>query len=378
MKISTYLDFNLQAYQERLGLVNFLDDQGYLEMCSSAELDKVANYLLYAEDVDAEVELKEGSKKKVSYESLIESTLGENTVQKSQEVSIYRVPRPTIDKVKDADIPGMRDLWEAIDIIEERYKYCKDVLEGRRDMDPERKLIPTYQNKYFMREWMIDLRREQFLLKDIFKPTICNLPSFGSFTHKPDHIGMRIGKNILCETGMEVDYGNWKHIYAMLKYYNGMKAVTDGNPYHDWWYMYEFLDELINRVHWSPEHEIILWRKIDHVPNENIVAELEGLGYKAYSVNYVSTIWKQHISKRIAKQAELWWKEKKYKPNGTLETMTKWKICAQCGEQLFADEINFGRFQDGTWRDVCKQCTHKEKMLREERRREKNGGKVSQ
>ena len=50
MKIASYLDFNLQAYQERLGLVNFLDAQGLLAKCSPSELDKVANYLLYAED----------------------------------------------------------------------------------------------------------------------------------------------------------------------------------------------------------------------------------------------------------------------------------------------------------------------------------------
>ena len=45
MKIAQYLDFNLQAYQERLGLVNFLDSQGLLSECSPTELDKVANYL---------------------------------------------------------------------------------------------------------------------------------------------------------------------------------------------------------------------------------------------------------------------------------------------------------------------------------------------
>ena len=172
MKIANMLDFNLQAYQERLGLVNYLDAEGYLSMCPPSELDKVANYLLYAEDVDTEVELKEGSRKKISYEALIETTLGEATVQKSQEVSIYRVPRPTIDRKKDGDIPFMRDLWEAIDIISEKYQYCREVLEGKRDMDINRPLIPTYQNKYFMREWMIDLRREQFLLKDSFCPPI--------------------------------------------------------------------------------------------------------------------------------------------------------------------------------------------------------------
>lgn len=376
MKISTYLDFNLQAYQERLGLVNFLDEQGILSNCPPSELDKVANYLLYAEDVDAEVELKEGSKKKVSYETLIESTLGENSVQRSQEVSIYRTPRPTIDREKDADIPGMKDLWEAIDIIEEQYRYCKDVLDGKRELDTERVLVPTYQNKYFLREWMVDLRREQFLLKDIFKPTICNVPCFQSYSRKKEYLGICIGKNVLCESDMLVDYGNWRHIYAMLKYYAGMKALVQDNPYHEWWYMYEFLDELINRVRWSPEHKVILCRKIDKIPNEEIVKELESKGCKSYSVNYVSTIWKQHISKRIAKQAILWWKEKEFKPDGTMRSMTKWRVCPTCNRQLFADEINFSRFADGSWKAECKDCVYKKNKDRERAREEKRAGKT--
>ena len=71
VKVATKLDYNLQAYQERLGLVNFLVEQGELDGYPPGELDKVANYLLYAEDVDAEVELKEGSKHKISYEELM-------------------------------------------------------------------------------------------------------------------------------------------------------------------------------------------------------------------------------------------------------------------------------------------------------------------
>ena len=73
LKVAQKLDYNLQAYQERLGLVNFLIETGQLDGYPPSELDKVANYLLYAEDVDAEVELKEGSKHKVSYEELIET-----------------------------------------------------------------------------------------------------------------------------------------------------------------------------------------------------------------------------------------------------------------------------------------------------------------
>lgn len=152
LKVAQKLDYNLQAYQERLGLVNFLIENGQLDGYPPSELDKVANYLLYAEDVDAEVELKQGNKRKISYEELIESTLGEGVIQSQQDLSVYKVPKPKIDRELDADIPYMKDLWEAIDLISEQYQYCKDVLDGKRDVDPDRKLIPTYQTKYFLRE----------------------------------------------------------------------------------------------------------------------------------------------------------------------------------------------------------------------------------
>lgn len=375
VKIANYLDFNLQAYQERVGLVNFLDEQGILQQCTPSELDKVANYLLYSEDVDAEVELKEGSKKKVSYEELIESTLGENLVQYHDTTSIYKIPRPTIDREKDADIPYMKDLWEAIDWVTEKYQYCKDVLEGKRDLDITRELIPTYQAKYFLREWMIDMRREQFLLKDAFRLGCCSAPSFRTFTEKPHVLGMKIGNHVIVDNYYMIDYGNWQHIYNLLKYYNGMVSKINGDPLNDWYDIYAFLDLLISRIRWTPEQEIILKRKIDKVPNEEIVKELGSLDHKSYSVNYISTIFKQHISKRICKMAYLWWNEHEYKPDGTLRTMTKWRICPQCGRQLFADEINFGKYIDGSWKEVCKDCVYKEKLEKEKRRREKNNAK---
>lgn len=372
MKVAPHLDFNLQAYQERLGLVNFLNEQGVFEGCPPSELDKVANYLLYSEDVDAEVELKEGSKKKVSYEELIESTLGENLVQYHDVASIYKIPRPTIDREADADIPYMKDLWESIDWVTERYQYCKDVLDGKLEMDLTRTLIPTYQTKYFMREWMISLRREQFLLKDAFRPVTCGLPSFKTNVEKSHVLGMCVGNNIIVENPYMIDFGNWQHVYNLMKYYSGMKLKINDNPLSDWYDIYKFLDDMIDRVRWTPEQKIILERKMDKVPNEEIVRELEELGHKSYSINYISTIFKQHISKRIVKQAYLWWNEHFYKPDGRLITMTRWKVCPKCGRQLFADEINFGKYMDGTWKEVCKDCVYKEKLEKEAKKRGNN------
>ena len=73
--------------------------------------------------------------------------------------------------------------------------------------------------------------------------------------------------------------------------------------------MYDFLDELVRRyaasAAASPEHKVILARKVLGFSNEEIVRELEDYYNRSYSINYISTIWKRSIAKAISKQAEL-------------------------------------------------------------------------
>lgn len=369
MKIAKHLDYNLQAYQDRVSLVNLLEKMGYLDKCSPGELEKATNYLLYSEDVEAEVKLKQGSAKKVSYEALIESTVGQDLIQQSKEISIYKNIKPSICRIADADIPGIKVLWEAIDDIEALYHYCRDVLSGQREIDPEINVVPSYQKKYFFREWMISLRREQYILKDSFKPTIPCSPGFRGLVIPTDGIGMRIGDYILYETGeTEIDFGNWRHIYALLKYYSGMKARVDGDPNNPWWEVYEFLDYLLDRIKWSPEHELVIVRKIDKIPNEDIMNELQSLGGKTYSLNYISTVWKQHVTKKIVKHAYLWLEEKQNRIDGTLANMTKWKVCPRCKRTLYAAKPNFDTHLNGSWKEICKDCSFARKLAEEGRK----------
>lgn len=50
--------------------------------------------------------------------------------------------------------------------------------------------------------------------------------------------------------------------------------------------------------------------------------------------------------------------------------MLRWKICPQCGRMLYADELNFGKYSDGTWKDICKDCSYNEKLEREKKKDE--------
>ena len=105
--------------------------------------------------------------------------------------------------------------------------------------------------------------------------------------------------------------------------------------------------------------------------------ELEALGGKSYSINYISTIWKQHITKQIAKQAYLWWEEKTHQPDGTMENMIRWRVCPQCGRQLYAHELNFGKYQNGDFKEICKDCVYENKKAKEKRREERNARKAT-
>ena len=136
--------------------------------------------------------------------------------------------------------------------------------------------------------------------------------------------------------------------------------------------LYDFNPQKIKNAILQAYNQIGLpdFNKVESI-TEDIVNELEALGYKAYSVNYISTIWKQHISKRIAQQSYLWWNEREYRPDGTLRTMFKWKICPECNRQLFADPLNFNCYIDGTYKDICKSCMNK-KNKKNKKKEKKN------
>lgn len=115
------LDFDIVSSSERMEHVKKID----LSQLTPKELDTVSNYVLYGKDEDGTscvdrgevyIKTKFGSYEKnktVSLDSLLESPTFDETmlVQKN----IYKKGKPVIDKEKAAHIPGMVDLWKAIE-----------------------------------------------------------------------------------------------------------------------------------------------------------------------------------------------------------------------------------------------------------------------
>lgn len=186
------LDYDLKFSRERIEFINkLLDRLDYLP--TERDLEKFADYILFGQDetyvtaIDERVILspktrhntwqRKDDKTKSSIDNedmshLATYRLGELPKYKPSKPQIHR---PILDEKNrtidpgDSDIPGMTDLWESIDELQHLY----NMYTGKEPPDEGITLFPkTSYELYQMRHALIEMRREQFFLKDLFRPTI--------------------------------------------------------------------------------------------------------------------------------------------------------------------------------------------------------------
>jgi hypothetical protein len=172
--ISKQLDYNLYSNKERAQQVlelftpekQQLARLSYEQSSTQKELETIANFILYGKDPNSgknycqkkeiHIEQAKSSYKKKepeSLEALLENPLiSENDFMPIQKSS-YKKLKPTIDREKDKDVPGIQDLWKAIDILAEQVRVLKE----------KKQLGLEFYRKNHM---LIALRKEQFVLKD--------------------------------------------------------------------------------------------------------------------------------------------------------------------------------------------------------------------
>ena len=68
----------------------------------------------------------------------------------------------------DSDIPFMQDLWDSIDRMERWIAQ----LEGKIPPDEDTVIFEDDYRLYRLKHTLIDLRRHQYYLKDVYKPTL--------------------------------------------------------------------------------------------------------------------------------------------------------------------------------------------------------------
>lgn len=124
---------------------------------------------------------KKKDDKLISLDSILENPLADQ--QNFQELTTRdrtSKKKPTISRPKynkktgelidigDADIPGMTDLWDSIDRLEHWIAVVQGDLAPTEDFE----LFDNGYRLYRLKHNLIDMRRQQYYLKDAYKPTL--------------------------------------------------------------------------------------------------------------------------------------------------------------------------------------------------------------
>lgn len=391
------LDFTLETSDERAAYVNqHMDTIG--TFYTKKELDTIANYILYGKDEDGtsivdrkEVQIKAkhntyARKEPESLEALMEMPTFDERIFAGK--TKYRTPKPTINRTTDADVPGMKELWEQIDEIQ----HLIDANNGKIEDPNARKL--TSRELYDYSHLLVELRRQQFSLKDAVKPVIGRSKTgiTPSYYHVDEHylwdvkgsgyaiapMGLYPAKKARFDDPRSVeevdyeydtaatyilDFRNPDHIYQLLENYDNL--LTDALEDEDGTVegILQTLDWYVEKADLSDvQREIIRLKKL-HCSNEYIHDELFKKFRVSHSNNYISTIYKQQSCDKIAAAATL-----AYDYYMEREHLSSWKKCACCGKWKLKDTREYARKSrsaDGL-STICKSCDRDKRVLRKE------------
>lgn len=378
------LDFTLQTSRERRDFVDNLVAAG--GNWTEKELTQMADYIMYGKDEDGtsivdrkevQIDTKYSSYKKKRPESLDELIESPTFDERIFTQTKYKVTKPKIDRELDADVPGIHDLWKAIDTMQDEI-----------DNNNSLSALQLYKLKHAK----IELCRQQFYLRDMVKPTICtNTGKFstgapskdssipwdtdeGLFSIAPlgvlippaDRFYRPLAKQPTyyydSEAPYIIDFRNPLHIYEIFEHYEELTIQAERDPESTIAYLLKTLDFYTTLAALPENRQRIVELRKRLVPNEKIREILErefGLGHSA---NYLSTIFKQKICGAIAEAATL-----HYDYYCARNDSSKFKVCNQCGEKKLRDLREYSKkskSSDGL-SNRCKKC---EKINRDKKK----------
>ena len=347
------LDYSLQSPEERNDLVKrYLAENPDV---SESYMEVLADYLILCMEkqekqqrkILTENRLSTVNKRETSFEGLASQfENGEDGIYNLMTNDKYVIFRPkmTITKRDLDDIAALRQVREAITYWEERLKTA------------------TGKEVFTIKKTLIDLRKDQYIIKEEFRKPI-NLKKltrskspnvlwskeelihgekFADFTIKTEGASLldpKVCSAILCN-------------YSRLK--ENSWDVFDG----DTWYLLLDFDYLCGQaLDKFPVYDRIVECKIDGMKNSEIQEILNAEFGLNYSPEYISSLWRNKIPALIASAAEDQYLDWYF----TEVEKGVYKRCSKCGQVKLAIPKYFSRnktSKDG-WYSVCKSCRNK-------------------
>lgn len=346
------LDYSLETPEERTKYIEELIKTLPPEQLTPKYLTYFGDYIIFAMDkqerktkkILTDNRLTTINKRETSFEGLVgKLENGEDGIYGMLEnnKNILLTSKATITPKDIAEIPELQNLRKEIENIEKQI------------------LTASGRRKFLLKKQLIEMRQEQYVIKDCFKKTMyCGSPGSGGAT--PDFTGFDDNITVnpdgtLTNTAL-IDLFNPKHISALLCDYSRLKQDAWGKFNGDMFYLMLDLDHLVEvalKDEFPLYYDLLIY-KIDGKTNE----EIQDLLYQDYqikhTVEYISSLWRNKIPKMIAETAVDEYLDWHY----TEKERGKWKRCSRCGQLKLAHNRFFSKnntSKDGFY-SICKKC----------------------
>lgn len=354
IKPTRKLDYSLETPQERNELVKKIIDETPPEQLTNKYLTILSDYIIFAMDKEERKKKKiltdnrmvTVNRRETSFQGLAgQLENGEDGIYNmiANDKNIIFMPRVSITEEDIKEIPGLKELRDAIDVVEKQFKAA------------------TGKRKFLLKKQLIEMRQDQYVIKSAYRQPMYMMNVTKSFSKLQLDGKITIADDGTVSSTELVSLFDQKHVSALLCNYSKLKEDAWGKFGSDSYYLMEDLDNLIERTLKDkyPLYYDLLIYKIDGKQNIEIQELLNEKHGIKHSVEYISSLWRNKIPKLLAEQAQedyLVW-------HYTMEERGKWKRCSRCGEVKLAHNRFFSKnktSKDGFY-SICKCCRNKKK-----------------
>ena len=352
IKPARKLDYSLQTPQERNELVKKIIDETPPEQLTNKYLTILSDYIIFAMDKEERKKKKiltdnrmvTVNRRETSFQGLAgQLENGEDGIYNmiANDKNIIFTPKISITPKDIEEIPELKELRDAIDVVEKQMKAA------------------TGKRKFLLKKQLIEMRQDQYVIKNAYKKPIYCLNGIKSFAKLDLSENITINEKGEVSSDGIINLFDPKHISVLLCNYSKIKEDVWDRFSSDSYYLMQDLDTVTDRALKDkyPLYYDLLIYKIDGKQNIEIQQLLQEKHGIKHSVEYISSLWRNKIPKLIAEQAQedylLWYY--------TIKEKGKWKRCSRCGQVKLAHNRFFSKnktSKDGFY-SICKACRNK-------------------
>ena len=343
------LDYTLESPEERKALVEkiiadtpditpaYLEILGnYLVLCMEKQERKERNIL-------TDNRMTTVNKRECSFEGLVSQLEnGEDGIYNlvNEDKNVIFQPKIQITQ-RDLDtIPYLKQLRDTINAWEAAAKHASG------------------KDAFIMKKALIEMRKDQYLIKQAYYQPIvsCKLTKTSRVTPPLEDKSYLKGSEIVVKG---ISLMDTKTVSAVLCNYTKLKEDSWDQFDGATWYLMQDFDKLCTKALADyPIYDRIVEWKIDGKPNSEIQKLLDEEFNQTYSVEYISSLWRNKIPKVIAEQAKedflIWEYTRRGYPM---------KKCSKCGQIKPANNLFFSKNKTSkdNWYSICKKCRNKKR-----------------